>query len=236
MFSAFPRNCWFRSVFSSPHSISGIGFLFCSFHRALSLLPPVLFALTSPMCVLVRQTSRNSGSKVDPWALNDQTSLVKCGISAPSRSLWRHGIPHLSTKGLFFSLVMGPFIRIQKLHFSYVVLRRHSHTSPRQAKAPMSVCSSKLSASTAEIGLTFGKREFPLKHSYPEHSCRPDFTYLVTLQSFFHQIKNLNAFILFLCYKPKYNLGTSLDILLNLCIDSIYYLSKWLPAHLQKQQ
>lgn len=92
----------------------------------LALLPPLLLAFLSPMGVLVRQKSRNSGSKVDTWDLNGQTELVKCKISGPSCSLWRRGIAHLSAKGLFFNLVIDSFIRIQKLHISCVALRSHS--------------------------------------------------------------------------------------------------------------
>jgi hypothetical protein len=98
-----------------------------------------------------QQKSRNSSNKVDTWVSNSQTELVKCKISDPSCSLWRHRISHLSTKGLFFYVVMGPFIRIQKLHFSCVVLRSHSHIYPRQAKSPVSICSSKLSETTSDI-------------------------------------------------------------------------------------
>lgn len=55
-----------------------------------------------PRGVLVQQKSRNSGSKMDTWALNGQTVLVKCKISGPTCSLWRSGISYLSTEGLFF--------------------------------------------------------------------------------------------------------------------------------------
>lgn len=132
-------------------SNSGTRLVFCSNHTTLPLLPPLLFALMSPLGVLARQKSRNSSSKVDTWALNGQTELVKCKISGPRCSLWRSGISHLSTKGLFFYLVIGPFIRRQKLHFSCVALRSHSHIYPRQAKTPVSTCSFKLSETTSDI-------------------------------------------------------------------------------------
>lgn len=104
----------------------------------------------SPMGVLVRQKSRHSSSKVDTWALNGQTELVKCKISGPRCSLQRSGISHLSTKGLFFYLVIGFFIRIQKLHSSYVALRSHSHIYSGQAKTPVRICSFKLSETTSD--------------------------------------------------------------------------------------
>lgn len=139
-----------------------MGFVFCSFPSTLPLLPPLLFALMSPTGVLAWQKSRNSSSKVDTWALNGQTELVKCKISGPSCSLWRSEISHLSTKGLFFSLVIGSFIRIQKLRFPSVAPRSHSHIYPRQAKTPVSICSFKLSATTSDIERNpQGRRVYP---------------------------------------------------------------------------
>lgn len=140
------------SAFFSSHSNSGTGFVFCSIHTTLPLLPPLLFALMCPMGVLVWQKSRNSGSKVDTWASNGQTELVKCKISGPRCSLGRSRISHLSTKGLFFYVVIGPFIRIQKLHFSYAALSSHSHIYPGQAETPVSTCSFKLSETISDIG------------------------------------------------------------------------------------
>lgn len=156
-----PETITFLLPFFSAHSNSGTGFVFCSIHSTLPLLPPLLFALMSPMGVLVWQKSRNSCSKVDTWALNGQTELVKCKISGPHCSLRRNGISHLSTKGLFFYLVIGFFIRIPKLHFSYVALRSHSHIYPRQAKTAVSICFFKISETTSDIQTNYrGRRVY----------------------------------------------------------------------------
>ena len=152
---AAPRHCCSPSAFSSPHPNSArVCFLFNSQYLAIT----ACLALMSPMGVLVQQKPRISGSKVDTWALNGQTVLVKCKISGPSCSLWRSGMPHLSTKGLFFSPVIGSLIRIQKLHFSCVALRSHSHIYLRQANTLMSVYSFKLSETTSDIETNLWRR------------------------------------------------------------------------------